>query len=117
MIAARSELGVDETVERAERAARLMAANGYRRRAHPRRRDTLDNGLTSVEALAEVRRRVGDLIDVQIVALAGHPVAGTAAPSSRPARWWPRRSRRAPTWWAAARTSSRRSSLERRPTR
>jgi cytosine deaminase len=82
MIAARSELGVAETAERAERAARLMAANGYRAvRTHAD--VTVENGLTSVEALTEVRRRVGDLIDIQIVALAGHPVAGTEGAATR----------------------------------
>lgn len=82
MGAARDRLNVPETIERAERAARLMAANGYRAvRTHAD--VTVGNGLTSVEALAEVRRRVADLIDVQIVALVGHPVTGAAGADAR----------------------------------
>ena len=37
---------------------------------------TLDHGLRSIEALVEVRRRVADVIDVEIVALCGWPVTG-----------------------------------------
>lgn len=82
MEAARDRLDVAETVERAERAARLMAANGYRAvRTHAD--VTVDHGLTSIEALAEVRRRVAGVIDVQIVALAGHPVTGAAGADLR----------------------------------
>ena len=50
---------------------------------------TLDNGLRSVEALVEVRRRVADVIDVEIVALCGWPVTG--AGRRRPAGAAPRR--------------------------
>lgn len=82
MGAARARLNVPETIERAERAARLMAANGYRAvRTHAD--VTVGNGLTSIEALAEVRRRVEGLIEVQIVALVGHPVTGAAGADSR----------------------------------
>jgi cytosine deaminase len=88
MAAARDRLGFDETVARAERAARTMAANGYVAvRSHAdvtaTRGPVLGSGLTNVEALAEVRRRVAGLIDVQIVALAGHPVAGPAGADQR----------------------------------
>ena len=75
MVAGRPLLGVDETVERAERAARLLAANGYAAvRTHAD--TTMDHGLRSIEALVEVRRRVADVIDVEIVALCGWPIAG-----------------------------------------
>jgi cytosine deaminase len=82
MRANRHLLGVDETVERAERAARLMAANGYRAvRTHAD--TTTEHGLRSVEALVEVRRRVADIIDVEIVALCGWPVVGPGAADQR----------------------------------
>lgn len=82
MRANRHLLGVDETIERAERAARLMAANGYCAvRSHADA--TLDHGLTSIEALGEVRRRVADVIDVEIVALCGWPMTGPAGADQR----------------------------------
>ncbi len=82
MQAHRHLLGVDETIERAERAARLMATNGYRAvRSHAD--TTTEHGLRSVEALAEVRRRVAGVIDVQIVALCGWPVMGPAGADQR----------------------------------
>ena len=73
---------VADIVERAERAARLMAANGYVAvRTHA---DTIDHaGLRNVEALAEVRRRVAEVIDVEIVALTGTPVVGPAGARHR----------------------------------
>ncbi|MEP6297887.1 MAG: amidohydrolase family protein, partial [Ilumatobacter sp.] len=75
-------LTVDETVERAERAARRMAANGYCAvRTHADL--TTEHGLTSIEALTEVRRRVADLIDVEIVALCGWPVTGPGGADQR----------------------------------
>ncbi len=75
MKANRHLLNVDETIERAERAARLMARNGYRAvRTHAD--TTSEHGLRSIEALTEVRRRVIDVIDVEIVALCGWPVIG-----------------------------------------
>lgn len=82
MHAARDRLNLDETIERAERAARLMAANGSRLiRTHAD--VTTANGLTSVNALAEVRRRVADIVDIQIVALADSPVAGPGGAAVR----------------------------------
>ncbi len=75
-------LDVDDIVERAERAARLMAANGFRFvRTHAD--ITTEHGLRSVEALAEVRRRVADVIDLEIVALCGWPVVGPAGADQR----------------------------------
>ena len=82
MVAARGELGVEDTIERAERAARLLAANGFAAvRSHAD--TTMDHGLRSIEALAEVRRRVADVIDVQVVALCGWPIAGAGSEDQR----------------------------------
>ncbi len=75
MISLADTTDVHDIVERAERAARLMAANGYVAvRTHADA--TGHNGTRNVEALAEVRRRVADVIYVEIVALAGTPVVG-----------------------------------------
>lgn len=82
MRSSRHLLTVSETTERAERAARLMASNGFTAvRTHAD--VTSEHGLTSIEALVEVRRRVADLIDVEIVALCGWPVTGTAGADHR----------------------------------
>ncbi|MGB0112028.1 MAG: amidohydrolase family protein [Ilumatobacteraceae bacterium] len=82
MQASRHLLSVETIIERAERAARLMAANGYRAvRTHAD--TTVEHGLRSIEALTEVRRRVADLIDVEIVALCGWPVVGVAGADQR----------------------------------
>lgn len=82
MRAARPLLGVAETAERAERALRAMASNGYRAvRTHVD--VTGDNGLTSLEAVDIARRRVGNLLEVQVVALAGFPVLGRAGARQR----------------------------------
>ncbi len=82
MSASRHLFDVDNIVERAERAARLMAANGFRFvRTHAD--VTVEHGLRSVEALAEVRRRVADVIDLEIVALCDWPVVGPAGADQR----------------------------------
>ena len=82
MGAHRHLLTFDDTVARAERAARLMAANGYVAvRTHAD--TTVENGLTSVEALLEVRRRLRGTIDIEIVALCGSPVTGAAGAGQR----------------------------------
>jgi len=82
MQANRHLLDVETTIERAERAARLMASNGYRAvRSHAD--TTTAHGLCSIEALVEVRRRVADVIDVEIVALCGWPVCGAAGADQR----------------------------------
>ena len=64
----RAQLTLDDIVERAERAARLMLANGTTAiRTHV---DLAENvGLRCVEALVVVRRRLAGLMDLQIVAL------------------------------------------------
>lgn len=82
MGASRHVLSVPDIVERAERAARLLAGNGCSViRTHAD--TTPDHGLRSVEALLEVRRRVADVVDLQIVALTGWPVTGVAGANSR----------------------------------
>jgi cytosine deaminase len=72
----------DDIADRAERAARLNLMHGVTAiRTH------VDvnpgNGLRSVEALVEVRRRIGHLIDIEIVALMGRPMTG---PDGAPGR-------------------------------
>ncbi|MCU1396132.1 MAG: codA [Ilumatobacteraceae bacterium] len=72
----------DDTVERAERAVRLMVGNGATLiRTHAD--VTLENRLMSVEALAEVRSRTDDICDLQIVALVSWPVTGAAGANTR----------------------------------
>jgi cytosine deaminase len=72
----------DDTVERAERAVRKMVSNGATAiRSHAD--TTLENGLMSVQALAEVRRRTTDICDLQVVSLVSWPVTGTAGANSR----------------------------------
>lgn len=75
-------LDVGETIERAERAARMMAAHGFRAvRSHAD--TTTEHGLRSIQALTEVRRRVADVIELEIVALCGWPVVGPDAADQR----------------------------------
>lgn len=82
MQANRHLLDVPDIIERAERAARLMAGNGFGAvRTHAD--TTPEHGLRSIEALLEVRKRVADVIDVQIVALCGWPVTGVAGAANR----------------------------------
>ena len=70
MRANRHLLTVADTASRAERAARRMAANGFTAvRTHADL--TLEHGLTSMEALLDVRKRLRDVIDIEIVALCG----------------------------------------------
>src|ERR1700712_1090707 len=72
---ARPSITVADTIARAERAARLMAANGTTAiRTHAD--TTVENGLTSIEALIDVRERLRDLVDIQVVALTGFPSTG-----------------------------------------
>ena len=71
-----------DIVERAERAARLLASNGASViRSHAD--TTPDHGLRSVEALVEVRRRLEGIVEIEIVALTGWPVTGRAGADSR----------------------------------
>lgn len=82
MIANRHVMTVDNTIERAERAVRAMVRNGVTSiRTHAD--VTEENGLTSVEALLEVRRRTSAIVDLQIVALLGWPVTGSRGEEHR----------------------------------
>jgi cytosine deaminase len=82
MIANRHVMTVENTIERAERAVRAMVRHGVTRiRTHAD--VTEENGLTSVEALLEVRRRTGDIVDLEIVALLGWPVSGSRGGAHR----------------------------------
>ncbi len=72
----------EDTVERAERAVRLMVGNGATAiRSHAD--TTLENGLMSVEALAEVRRRTSTICDLQVAALVSWPITGPQGANSR----------------------------------
>lgn len=65
-------ISLDDTAARAERAARLILANGATAiRTHAD--VTSENGLLSVEALLTVRERLRGLVDIQVVALSGWP--------------------------------------------
>ena len=82
MEAARGSITVADTIERAERAARLLAANGCTAiRTHVDL--TLAAGLTSVEALIEVRDRLRDLVEIQVVALCAWPSIGPEGAEQR----------------------------------
>ena len=82
MEANRHLLDVPDIIERAERAARLMATNGFAAvRTHAD--TTQEHGLRSIEALLEVKRRVADVIDVQVVSLCGWPMSGAAGATNR----------------------------------
>jgi len=82
MEAARDTITVADTIERAERAARLMASNGCTAiRTHVDL--TLAARLTSVEALVEVRRRLRDLVEIQVAVLAACPVIGITGADQR----------------------------------
>lgn len=82
MQASRHLLDVPDIIERAERAARLMASNGYGAvRTHAD--TTEEHGLRSIEALLEVKGRVAGVIEMQIVALCGWPVTGAAGAANR----------------------------------
>ncbi len=82
MEAARGSITVRDTYTRAERAARLIAANGATAiRTHAD--VTTEGGLTSVHALVELRRALRDLVHIEIVALCGWPSLGPAGGQQR----------------------------------
>src|SRR5262249_21638884 len=82
MEANRATMTVEDNAARAERAVRVFVANGVTAiRSHAD--TTLDNGLRSIEALALVRERVGDLVDLQIVALVSWPITGPSGADQR----------------------------------
>jgi cytosine deaminase len=78
----RRRLTVEDMVERATKAARLMVSNGATAiRTHV---DVArDIGLLAVEALAKVKVDLADLVDVQIVALIAPPTTGPAGAEHR----------------------------------
>jgi cytosine deaminase len=72
----------DDVRRRAERAARLIAANGatvIRTHADLTQR----NGLDAVSALIEVREALRHLVTIQVVALCDFPFAGAAGANAR----------------------------------
>ncbi|MFM9119329.1 MAG: amidohydrolase family protein [Acidimicrobiaceae bacterium] len=73
----RDLITVADTIERAERAVRLMVSNGVTAiRTHA---DVTEwNHLDAVQALVEVRNRTRGLVDLQICALLGWPLSGEA---------------------------------------
>ena len=82
MQANRHLITVEDTITRAERAVRLMVSNGATIiRTHAD--TTLENGLSSVEALVEVRRRTMDICELQIVALVSWPITGRPGAACR----------------------------------
>ncbi|MFM8662603.1 MAG: amidohydrolase family protein, partial [Acidimicrobiaceae bacterium] len=78
----RDLITVADTIERAERAVRLMVSNGVTAiRTHA---DVTEwNHLDAVQALVEVRNRTRGLVDLQICALLGWPLSGEAGKENR----------------------------------
>ncbi len=82
MQSARDSLTVADTLARAERAARLIAANGATAiRTHAD--VTTDGGLTSVHALLQLREQLRDIVHIEVVGLCGWPVVGAGAADQR----------------------------------
>jgi cytosine deaminase len=82
MEANRHLVTLDDTVERAERAARLLLANGTTAiRTHADM--TMENGLKSVEALITVRERLRGEVDLQVAVLCGWPSTGVRGADHR----------------------------------
>ena len=80
--AARDRITEADTEARAERAARLIAANGATAiRTHADLTDA--NGFTSINALLRVRDRLADLVRIEIFALCGWPTIGAAGAQHR----------------------------------
>lgn len=82
MEASRDQITVADTIERAERAVRLMVSNGVTAiRTHA---DVTEwNNLDAIQALVEVRNRTRGLVDLQICALLGWPLSGEAGKENR----------------------------------
>ncbi len=86
MLAHRHLITLEHTIERAERAARLMLSNGVtaiRTHADTTLENGRENGLQSVHALIEVRERLRGLVDIQVCALSGWPSIGVAGAEQR----------------------------------
>ena len=70
-----ASITLEDTIARAERAARLMLRNGVTAiRSHADL--TRESGLRNVHALIEVRERLHGLVDIQVCALTGWPTIG-----------------------------------------
>lgn len=82
MDANRASLTATDIADRAERAARMMVANGITAiRSHA---DTMaGHGLRSVEGLVAARERLEGVVDLQIVALVSWPVTGSEGAEHR----------------------------------
>lgn len=82
MSSGRQSITIADTIERAERAVRLMVRNGVTTiRTHA---DVTEwNGLDSVEALIDVRNRTKEIVDLEICALLGWPLTGDDGKSNR----------------------------------
>ncbi len=79
---ARDSITLSDTIERAERAVRLMHANGCTAiRTHADL--TLAGGLTSVEALIKVRDEMRGEVEIQVAALCAWPSIGHEGASQR----------------------------------
>jgi cytosine deaminase len=79
---ARPSITLTDTIERAERAALLLASNGCTAiRTHVDL--TVLAGLISVEALIDVRDRLGALVDIQVTALCAWPSVGAEGADQR----------------------------------
>ena len=78
----RDLITVEDTAARAERAARLIVANGATAiRSHV---DITEGaGVRSLEALIRVRERLRGLVDLQLVALGGMPILGPEGTEER----------------------------------
>ena len=81
MESSRDQITLDDTIDRAERAVRLMVGNGVTAiRTHA---DVTEwNTLDSIEALIEVRKRTQGMVDLQICALLGWPLSGDEGKSN-----------------------------------
>lgn len=80
--AARDRITVADTAARAERAARLIAANGAAAiRTHADL--TTAGGLTSITALLQVRELLRDLVAIEVFALSGSPTIGSDGATQR----------------------------------
>lgn len=81
MESSRGQISLADTIDRAERAVRLMVGNGVTAiRTHA---DVTEwNTLDSIEALIEVRKRTRGMVDLQICALLGWPLSGDEGKSN-----------------------------------
>ncbi|MGA0862935.1 MAG: amidohydrolase family protein [Ilumatobacteraceae bacterium] len=80
MVRSRETITESDVADRAERAARAMAAHGVSRiRTHVD--TTLETGLVNVLGVLEAKNRCGSLVDIEVVVLLDWPITGVAAQS------------------------------------